>query len=111
MKNNKEDSNKFKHIPTSSKFPSLANFHSILSQEEMDTIRIKEALHDFGHINTLTVDVKLEDNVVHLTGNVSSEEQKDDAETIAWMCMPDAVNVINNIIIGGGSEYKEELEF
>ena len=112
MEHNRHNNDKFKHIPTTrGSLPSLADFHNVLSQEEADAIRIKECLSSFGHINTMAVTVRVHKNIVYLEGMVSSAEQKDDAETIAWMCLPDANNVFNELSVGAGNDYKEGEEF
>ena len=61
--------------------------------------KLKEALSKFAHIAGCDVNIEIKNNTIHLTGVVASKEQKDDAETTIWMCMPDAEDVVNELTI------------
>lgn len=63
--------------------------------------KLKIALEKLAGIDACALIVKIKKNKVYLDGEVDSLLQKDDAETVIWLTMPDAEDVINNLKVEG----------
>gem|GEM_PF-5870224 len=101
----------YKHSRVTTMLPEPRKGLGILSFEERAVSEIKEALVKYTKINIDNIQIEINKHTVHLIGMVRSQHQKDDAETVAWICLPYTTEVINDLRVDEENESTEVFEF
>jgi hypothetical protein len=101
----------YKHSRITTMLPEPRKGLGILSFEERAISEIKEALVKYTKIDPENIGIEINKHTIHLMGMVSSQNEKNDAETVAWICLPDATEVINDLKVDEENESTEVFEF
>ena len=72
---------------------------------------IKDTILKTFQFNPENIGIEINKHTIHLMGMVSSQNEKNDAETVAWICLPDATEVINDLKVDEENESTEVFEF